>query len=258
MRVWVARHDVWPWPISSRSFPLDFAKTLLKYGTSCHVRSAARTVGWIRRTVSLTIFYPLFKFDGNFALLLFRYCPSDRNKFCTNHHNTAVVPCTKFCSDHRIRSEMRVKRNFHRIWIARETPLVKRGSGPHFFQMVFYVGVVWGWGSSLKLFMCYCTWYSCFWKYHHNIAYPVKLCTTHLGLLPVRIAVMHYDAVIDAGTHNVPLFFRFLLCLIYDGCIVEVIPSNVVLIHYDPIHVQLSWRLLKDNFVLWYINNSPP
>ena len=46
--------------------------------------------------------------------------------FCTCHDSTAVVPCTKFCSDHCIRIEMRVKRNFHRIWIAMEKPLLKR------------------------------------------------------------------------------------------------------------------------------------
>ena len=47
--------------------------------------------------------------------------------FCTCHESTAVVPCAKFCSDHCIRIEVRVKRNFHRIWIAMEKPLVKRG-----------------------------------------------------------------------------------------------------------------------------------
>ena len=47
--------------------------------------------------------------------------------FCTCHDSTAVVPCTKFCSDHCIGIEMRPKRNFHRIWIAMEKPLVKRG-----------------------------------------------------------------------------------------------------------------------------------
>ena len=50
--------------------------------------------------------------------------------FCTCHDSTAVVPCTKFCSNHCIRIEVRVKRNFHRIWIAMEKPLVKRGPGP--------------------------------------------------------------------------------------------------------------------------------
>ena len=45
---------------------------------------------------------------------------------CTCHDSTAVVPCTKFCSDHCIRIEMRVKQNFHRIWIAMVKSLVKR------------------------------------------------------------------------------------------------------------------------------------
>ena len=59
--------------------------------------------------------------------------------FCTCHDSTAVVPCTKFCSDHFIRIEMRVKRNFHRIWIAMEKPLVKRGPGPvHFGQAAMH------------------------------------------------------------------------------------------------------------------------
>ena len=37
--------------------------------------------------------------------------------FCTCHDRTAVVPCTKFCSNHYIKIEARVKRNFHRSWI---------------------------------------------------------------------------------------------------------------------------------------------
>ena len=36
--------DLWPWPISSRPFSHDFPIRLLKYGTSCHVCSAAHTV----------------------------------------------------------------------------------------------------------------------------------------------------------------------------------------------------------------------
>ena len=47
--------------------------------------------------------------------------------FCTYHDGTYVVPCTNFCSDHCFKIEVRVKRNFHRIWIAMEKPLVKRG-----------------------------------------------------------------------------------------------------------------------------------
>ena len=56
---------------------------------------------------------------------------------CTCHDSTAVLPCTKFCSYHCIRIEMRVIRNFHQIWIAMEKPLVKRGPGP--------VRQVWSW-----------------------------------------------------------------------------------------------------------------
>ena len=48
-------------------------------------------------------------------------------KFCTCNDSTAVVSCTKCCKDHCIRIEVRVKWNFHRIWIAMEKPLVKRG-----------------------------------------------------------------------------------------------------------------------------------
>ena len=49
--------------------------------------------------------------------------------FCTCHDSTAVVPCTKFCSDRCVRIVVTVKRNFHRIWITMEKPLVKRGPG---------------------------------------------------------------------------------------------------------------------------------
>ena len=51
--------------------------------------------------------------------------------FCTCHDSTAVVPCTKWCSDHCIRIEVRVKQNFHRIWIAMEKPLEKPGTDRH-------------------------------------------------------------------------------------------------------------------------------
>ena len=40
----VAHNDLWPWPKSSRSFSLDFAIKLLKYGTSCCVCSTAWAV----------------------------------------------------------------------------------------------------------------------------------------------------------------------------------------------------------------------
>ena len=49
--------------------------------------------------------------------------------FCTCHDSTAVVPCTKLCSDRCVRIEVRVKRNSHRIWFAMQKPLVKRPPG---------------------------------------------------------------------------------------------------------------------------------
>ena len=44
IRGFVVRNDFWPWPMSPRSFSYDFAIKLLKYGTSCHVRSTACTI----------------------------------------------------------------------------------------------------------------------------------------------------------------------------------------------------------------------
>ena len=51
--------------------------------------------------------------------------------FCTCH-STAVVPCTKFCSNHCIRFVLREKRNFQRIWIAMKKTLVKWGPAVSF------------------------------------------------------------------------------------------------------------------------------
>ena len=55
---------------------------------------------------------------------------------CTCHDSTAVVPCAKFCSDHCIRIEVRVKQNVHRIWIAMDKLLVKRGPGNHYDDVI--------------------------------------------------------------------------------------------------------------------------
>ena len=44
MRGCVVHNDLWPWLISLKSFSHDFTMKLLKYGTSCHVRSIACTV----------------------------------------------------------------------------------------------------------------------------------------------------------------------------------------------------------------------
>ena len=53
-----------------------------------------------------------------------------QKKICTSH----VMPCTKFCSDHFNRTKVRVKWNFHRIWIAMENLLVNQASGPAFVR----------------------------------------------------------------------------------------------------------------------------
>ena len=50
--------------------------------------------------------------------------------FCTCHGSTAVVPCTKFGINHGIKVEVRVKRNFHRIWIAMEKQTPVTGEIP--------------------------------------------------------------------------------------------------------------------------------
>ena len=44
MKGCIAHNDLWLWPISSRSFGHNFATKLSKYGTSCRVRHAVRTV----------------------------------------------------------------------------------------------------------------------------------------------------------------------------------------------------------------------
>ena len=44
MRGCVAYNTLWTWPISSRSFSHEFAIKLLKYGTTCLVRSTTCTV----------------------------------------------------------------------------------------------------------------------------------------------------------------------------------------------------------------------
>ena len=51
--------------------------------------------------------------------------------FCTYHDSTAAVPCAKFCSDHCIRIEVRVKQNCLRISIAVEKTLLKRAPGQY-------------------------------------------------------------------------------------------------------------------------------
>ena len=46
-------------------------------------------------------------------------------KFCTCHDSTAVMPCTKFHSDHFTATWMRAECNFHGIWITMEKLFVK-------------------------------------------------------------------------------------------------------------------------------------
>ena len=53
---------------------------------------------------------------------------------CTCHNSTAVMPCTKFFSDHHIRMKVRMKQNFYRFWIAMEKLLVKRGPEPNLLR----------------------------------------------------------------------------------------------------------------------------
>ena len=62
--------------------------------------------------------------------------PGARFTNCYAHNSNSIeissrcnsVACdqiaTTFCSDHRIRIKVRVKQNFHRIWIAMEKPFV--------------------------------------------------------------------------------------------------------------------------------------
>ena len=61
--------------------------------------------------------------------------------FCTCHDSTAVVPCTKFCSDSCVRIVVTVKRNLRRIWMAMEKTLVKWGPG-HSYVIT---SAVWCW-----------------------------------------------------------------------------------------------------------------
>ena len=44
-------------------------------------------------------------------------------KCCKRHDSTAVMPRTKFCSNHLVRIWMRVKWNFHHIWTVMENIL---------------------------------------------------------------------------------------------------------------------------------------
>ena len=52
-------------------------------------------------------------------------CHQITTKFCTGHDSTAVVTWAKLCSDHSVRTWMRVKWNFHHFWNVMEKLLVK-------------------------------------------------------------------------------------------------------------------------------------
>ena len=75
--------------------------------------------------ISLTIYPSPFKCDENVILLSFKYKWSDRYKNCTWHDSCAVVACAKFCCNMITSDWMRVKWNFHRIWIVIEKSLVE-------------------------------------------------------------------------------------------------------------------------------------
>ena len=56
-------------------------------------------------------------------------------KFCTRHDSTSYVPCAKFCSEQLVRIWMRVKWNFHHIWIMlKKKSLVKWAPGENSSQ----------------------------------------------------------------------------------------------------------------------------
>ena len=78
----------------------------------------------IRKTrpgpISRTIFHRNSNSMGNWFYCNFIAGYDIATKFFTCHDSTAVVPCTKFHSDHFIITWMRPENNFHRIWIPME------------------------------------------------------------------------------------------------------------------------------------------
>ena len=71
-----------------------------------------------KRIPSLYRFLPAIRIQRQLRLGVIPLLAIWSQHFCTNHESTAVVLCIKFRSDHCIRIEVRVKRNFHRICIA--------------------------------------------------------------------------------------------------------------------------------------------
>ena len=91
IRECVMHNDLWSWPISSRSFRHDFAIKLLKYVTSCHIRSTAHTVldrffpiwhkwplAWKSVLHTMTFGLSLRSFSHDFAIKLLKYGTSCR------------------------------------------------------------------------------------------------------------------------------------------------------------------------------------
>ena len=71
-------------------------------------------------------FCPQFKFNGNSCCCNSFAGHKIATNFCKWHDSCAVLSCTTFCSNHCIRIEVRMKRNFHRIWIVMVKLLVKQ------------------------------------------------------------------------------------------------------------------------------------
>ena len=72
-------------------------------------------------------FCPQFKFHGKFAFLWFRCWSSGRTNVLHMPQQHSYRAMYKLCCDQCVRIKVRVKRNFYRIWIAIEKPLVNRG-----------------------------------------------------------------------------------------------------------------------------------
>ena len=76
-------------------------------------------------------FWPEIQSKWNLCLALFPLLAIRSQQFCPRHDSTAVVPYTEFCSDHYVRIEVKVKRNFHRIRTAMEKNASEMGPCTH-------------------------------------------------------------------------------------------------------------------------------
>ena len=128
MRRCVAYNDLWPWPTSSRPFNHDIAIKLLKYGTSCHVRSTASTV-----------------LDGFFPYLAQMIT---RMRGCVMHNDLWPRPglCNKNAKIWRI------------LLCLLYSMYILDGFSPWYWWSLAWEGVsrnhVWPWPISSKLFNC--------------------------------------------------------------------------------------------------------